>query len=170
MLYLVDGYNVTRSDPATRDAPSDDQREALVGRLRAHGARMLGHGSIKVVFDGVPGEGRVPVAHPGPVSVTFSRDESADDVIVRHAMKATERVVVVTNDRELAHRVRVHGPAGLTVRGADCCFEQAASMQPRSARGSSTSRGSIARETGLPRGAADITRELKELWLDENER
>ena len=169
MLYLVDGYNVTRSDPATRDASSDDQREALVGRMRARGTHMLGHGSIRVVFDGVPGEGRVPVAHPGPVSVTFSRDESADDVIVRLATKATERVVVVTNDRELAHRVRVHGPAGLTVRGADCCFEQAAAAQPREARGRK-GRGSVAREAGLPRGAADITRELKELWLNEDER
>ena len=43
MLYLVDGYNVTRRDPATSELSLLGQRDALVARLRVRGRDLLGN-------------------------------------------------------------------------------------------------------------------------------
>ena len=53
MRYLVDGYNITRRDPATASLPLCEQREALLVRLATRGADLLGVGPIVIVFDGV---------------------------------------------------------------------------------------------------------------------
>lgn len=159
MLYLVDGYNVTRSDPATRDLPLEAQRGALVARLRARGRELLGSGRIVVVFDGVGGIGASVT--PGiPVEVRFSRDEIADDLLSRLAATADSKVVLVSSDRELASRVGIHAPHGMETRGRETLFDAAG-------RGRARRRGSRypASTVGLPKGANKVTEELKALWL-----
>jgi len=62
--------------------------------------------------------------------------------------------------RASGERATVH----VEVREASTCFD-AARGKPRP-----KSRGSIARDSGLPRGANAITRELKDLWLGEEDK
>ena len=157
MLYLVDGYNVTHADPATAGLPVDEQRDELVRRLAARGANLLGAGRIVVVFDG-PGPtssaGRV-----GNVEVVFSTGGSADDAIVSAVERSRDQVVVVTHDRGLTDRVKAVGGRRVEVRPAAVCFAEAKRATTRRA-------GGVPRDVGVPRGANDITRELKDLWLD----
>ena len=159
MLYLVDGYNVTRRDSATSALSLLEQREALVARLRVRGRDLLGSGRIVVVFDGQGGPG-LSTGGDVPVEEVYAHDRSADDEIVRIAGQASDFVVVVTNDRELAARATSIAAGRVEVRESSGCFE-AARGKRRPA-----SRGSVAREGGLPRNANAITRELKDLWLD----
>jgi hypothetical protein len=51
----------------------------------------------------------------------------------------------------------------VAVREASMCFEAARGTRRKKAR------GSIARDAGLPRGANAITRELKDLWLSDED-
>lgn len=154
MRYLVDGYNVTKRDPATSRLSLEQQREALVARLATRGTGLLGPGPIMVVFDGVPDAG-VGTFRRGPVEVRFSRLESADDLIARLAEEGG--VTVVTSDTGLAIRVGAHGARVLS---ADVCFEgRAVKPHPRYPASSA----------GLPKGANKVTEELKKLWLDEKE-
>lgn len=164
MLHIIDGYNVTRQDPATRDLPLEEQREQLVARVRARGATLLGTGSFVIVFDareGVPsgaGSGMLP-------RVVFARDRSADDEIVAIASRAAEKVLVVSDDRELLARVRTHAAHGAETRPASACFEAASgAVRSKKRRGPS-----VARDAGLPAGANRITKELKDLWLTEED-
>lgn len=164
MLFLVDGYNVTLRDPATALLTLAEQRNALVSRLRVRGRLLLGSGRIVVVFDGERGVG-VSAAGIVPVEVVFSRGRVADDEIVQIAKTAAEKVVLVSADRELAARVMSHAPHGFEVRDPAVCFEAARGKGAKSAR-----RRGLARETGQPRNANAITRELKDLWLSEEDR
>lgn len=163
MLFLIDGYNVTRSDPATRDLPLEAQREALVARLRARGAAMLGRGRIVVVFDGAEGAG--VSCSPGiPVEVRYSRESSADDAIVSLVTASRESVCLVTSDNDLGERARTHARVAVEVRPREAAFDSAG-------RGSARKGGrtNTRRDTGIPNGANKITEELKKLWLDEGE-
>lgn len=153
MRFLVDGYNVTKRDPATAGLPLAGQREALVARLAVRGRDLLGPGEIVVVFDGVTGGGAG--SRRGIVEVRYARGESADDVLVRLAGAGT---CVVSSDDEVARRASA---AGARVLATDTCFE--ARKPKRRGRGHPVSGG------GLPRGAKEITRELKELWVDREE-
>jgi predicted RNA-binding protein with PIN domain len=164
MLYLVDGYNVTHRDPATADLSLLEQREALVARLRVRGSDLLGRGRIVVVFDGEEGPG-LSTGGGVPVEIVYAHAGSADDEIVRIAGTSKQSVVVVSGDRGLVERAQTHAGARLEARDASCCFEAAG----RGGRRKSTSRGSVARDAGLPRGANAITRELKDLWLNDDE-
>ncbi len=164
MLYLVDGYNVTKSDPATRSLSLEGQRDAVVARLRVRGRELLGAGSIVVVFDGGEGGGISAARSGGHVAVRFSRHESADDAIVRLAESAPDAVCVVSSDAGLAHRVRGLGRAGrgVEVRGRQTVYE--------AARGTSRSRRRTDNRypdssAGVPAGGNRITEELKALWL-----
>ncbi len=153
MRILVDGYNVTKRDPATADCSLDEQREALVARLAVRGRELVGRGPIVVVFDGVAGGGQGQGR--GEVEVRFSRDEEADELIVRLAAQGES--TVVTSDGALARRAIA---AGARVLGAETCFEARQGKR----RGRYPAGGA-----GLPPGANRVTEELKKLWLDDGE-
>lgn len=156
MRFLIDGYNVTRADPATCECALDEQRDALVGRLAARGADLLGPGPITVVFDGT--EGGAAETGKGQVAVRYARSpESADDLIVR--LVTGGDTTVVTNDRELGGRARARGAVVLS---SSACFERATARKV-------TGRRYRAASAGLPPGAHEITRELKDLWLKDGE-
>lgn len=159
MRYLIDGYNVTMADDATRRLPRGEQRLALVRRLALRGTEMLGRGRITVVWDGGD-DGGDERAHG--VDVVFARAESADDVLVRLARSAGEPMTLVSSDRELQARMQAAAVHPVTARGASTLFAEAPSRRKRRHTGGSTA--------GLPRGANRITEELKKMWLtDENE-
>lgn len=153
MRYVVDGYNVTKEDPATAALDLESQREALVARLATRGADMLGRGAIVVVFDGVEGGGAD--RRRGPVLVRYSRAGKADDLIVSLADSAT---TVVTSDSGLASRVRERGAR---VVPRERVFE-AAPVRRRRRR---PARGDV----GLPPGHRGVTEEMKRIWLTDEE-
>jgi predicted RNA-binding protein with PIN domain len=163
VLYLVDGYNVTKGDPATRALSLEDQRTSLVRRLGASAGTLLGSGKVVVIFDGggFPGSPQPG----GPVKVVFSRtDENADDVIVRLATAERGAVTIVTDDLGIERRVRTHRGAALTRRLArSALYEAATAAKVR--RSGRVPLGSL----GMPPGGNAITRELKELWLTDDE-
>lgn len=165
MLFLVDGYNVTRRDPATSSLTLEAQRDALVARLRVRGRNLLGNGRIIVVFDGEGGPG-LSAGGGVPVEIVYAHRHSADDEIVRIATKASGKVVLISGDRELCARVVTHVRGESETRGSECCFDAAGRGSKRRDGGK---RGSIARDVGLPRGANSITAELKDLWLNDED-
>ncbi|MDZ4167588.1 MAG: NYN domain-containing protein [Coriobacteriia bacterium] len=154
MRYIIDGYNVTRRDPATGQADLATQREALVARLAVRGRDLLGSGPIVVVFDGRRGGGAD--GRRGNVEARFSRDETADDLIARLVTGAGD--TVVTSDAGLAGRVRGVGAA---VIGAEACFEGRRARRRGGRYPASTA--------GLPPGANRVTEELKKMWLTDEE-
>ena len=130
----------------------------------ALGVRRLGSGDVVVVFDGQSGPG-LSTGGGVPVEIVYAHSGSADDEIVRIVTKASGNVVIVSGDRELLERAQAQAGARLERRDASCCFEAAGKGAERKTK----ARGSVARDTGLPRGASAITRELKDLWLTDDE-
>ncbi len=159
MLFLVDGYNVTRADDATRRLLPDDQRLALMRRLAARGRGLLGPGRIVVVWDKGLRAGEESL--PG-VEAVFSLDETADDVIVRMAEAAEGPVTIVTADRELKSRVRERKGRSTATLPTSTLFEGA--PQTRAKR-----RDANVASSGLPEGHAEITKELADAWLPKEE-
>ncbi|MDZ4180186.1 MAG: NYN domain-containing protein [Coriobacteriia bacterium] len=165
MIFLVDGYNVTKSDPATRDATLEEQRAALLARLRARGRDLLGGGRIVVVFDARGGPGPSQ-GGGGGIEVVFERGGTADDAIERLARSAKEPVCLVSSDRQLAGRVTAHSRYGVDVRSGSVLYDDARPARPRR---SGRSRADLQNEFGVPSGGNSITRELEGIWLDEKE-
>jgi hypothetical protein len=161
MLFLVDGYNVTRADPATRGLELSAQRDELLRRLSARGASILGRGEIVVVFDAREGIGSAPATF-GPVQVRWARDRSADDEIVAIVERTAEKVVLITSDRGLTDRARGEARSGLDVRGCESCFDRAGRGRSRRERAPAPRR-----DVGIPEGGNAITEELKNTWLED---
>jgi hypothetical protein len=157
MLFLVDGYNVTRADEVTRRLLPDDQRLALMRRLAARGRGLLGVGSIVVVWDKGFNAGDEDL---GGVEAVFSLDGIADDVIVRMAEAETGPVTIVTADRELKSRVRERKGRSTVTLPVSTLFESAPQTHAK--------RRPAQREVhgGLPAGHAEITKELEKVWLE----
>jgi predicted RNA-binding protein with PIN domain len=101
--WLIDGYNVIRSDPDLRaqEATSlEAGRRALIHLVAALARRS--RDEFTVVFDGARGNDLMPAT--GRVTVVFSRaPETADDVVIRLAGRLRTAAVVVTSDRRITH-------------------------------------------------------------------
>jgi hypothetical protein len=157
MLFLVDGYNVTRADEPTRRLHPDDQRLALMRRLAVRGRGLLGPGRLVVVWD--KGFNAGDESLPG-VEAVFSRDETADDVIVRMAEAEPGPVTMVTADRELKSRVRERKGRSTVALPVSTVFESAPQTKAKRRPPTREAHG------GLPAGHDAITRELEKLWLE----
>lgn len=155
MRYYIDGYNVTKRDPSTRNLSIEEQRDALERRLRIDAGRALGRASYTIVWDGAGGEG--VVREPDP-HVAFTRKPTADDAIVERVRGAKERVGVVTSDRGLAERCRAAALHGVDVLPSERLFAQA--------NGAAKKRkgAPLPRDVGIPANANEINRELKKIW------
>ena len=156
MHYYIDGYNVTRRDPATRDLPLEEQREHLERRLRADTGALLGK-SFTIIWDGAGGEGIAGSTSRALTHSEFTRMPTADDAIVDKVRRASMRVGVVTSDRELANRCKSAAQHGVEILPSDRLFASA----PKKKR---TSRKPMRRDIGIPSNANEINRELKEIW------
>ncbi len=100
---IVDGYNVSQQHRGHLELEQQrlwltTQLESLVARLKV---------LCTVVFDGDPGV-NAPAPRSRLVRVRFTAGGTADDAIVElvESLPSDEPVVVVTDDRELADRVR----------------------------------------------------------------
>ena len=156
MLILVDGYNVTRADDATRRLLPDDMRLALMRRLAARGRGLLGTGRIVVVWDKGHRAGDEDI---GGVEAVFSLGETADDVIVRMAERESGPVTIVTADRELKSRVRERKGRSTVALPTSVLFEDAEQTHAKRRPAQREAHG------GLPKGHEGITKELADVWL-----
>jgi hypothetical protein len=159
--YYIDGYNVTKRDPATQSFPLDEQRAALERRLRLRAASLLGRAAYTIIWDGAGGVG--VTGHAGNTSAPhsqYTRQPTADDAIVARVRAADERIGVVTSDQGLAARCRSVVLHGVDILPAERLFEAAAPT--RSAKGHKHK--PLPRDVGIPEGADKINEELKKLW------
>lgn len=158
MLFLVDGYNVTKSDPATRDLSLEQQRHALAARLAASAGSVLGRGRVVAVFDAREQLGLTDEVHRG-VAMVYAPD--ADTEIVARCARAGRQVTVVTSDMRLRMRISQDVGRWVVYRDASVMFAGATvSAPPPSAR--------PAGDAGTPAHADEITKELEELWCKED--
>lgn len=106
MPVLVDGNNLLFRLPP----PQRSRRE--VRRLTLASARQRAT-KVTVVFDGPPPPGVPARENLGAVTVVYSEERSADEVILSRLPNgpAVKTWVVVTDDRDLARRVRTAGAA-----------------------------------------------------------
>jgi predicted RNA-binding protein with PIN domain len=156
MLFLVDGYNVTRADDSTRRLLPDDQRLAFMRRLGARGRGLLGPGRIVVVWDKGFNAGDESVHG---VEAVFSLGETADDIIVRMAEAESGQVTIVTADRELKSRVRERKGRSTVALPVSAVFEAAELTRAKRRTPQREAHG------GLPAGHDAITKELEKMWL-----
>jgi hypothetical protein len=127
MIVFVDGHNalnVLGVDAGNHEA----DRGALVREFRERVRRM--RPGATVFFDGHPPPGEFAVGQARGVRVVFSLHREADDAIVDAVRDADEprRVLVITDDLELARRVAQLGATTARVRAF---FARGASTQPQ---------------------------------------
>lgn len=110
MPIVIDGNNLLHSLP-----PHQRSREAV--RKRVLDQSRHEKISVTVVFDGPPPDGSPATEHLGPVTILYSGQASADDVIIGRLPSggSTRSWSVVTNDRKLAARVRERGASVRTL-------------------------------------------------------
>ncbi|MEE4273623.1 MAG: NYN domain-containing protein [Thermoanaerobaculales bacterium] len=104
MPLLIDGNNLLHRLPQGDRSRTGVRRQVL--EATRHETI-----SVTVVFDGPPPEGMSARESLGNVTIAYSGVKSADDVIVASLPpgKAASQFSVVTDDRELAARVRDRG-------------------------------------------------------------
>lgn len=165
MLYYIDGYNVTKGDPATRNLSLQKQRDALEERMQAHGSKLLPKGARwRIVWDGSHGAG---LDHAAGSSVEYARTPTADDAIVQHVRAANERVGIVTSDQGLARRCKGAATYGVDVLPRERLYAKEATAQGRNGKKHAKGHGrggGISPEIGIPKGANKINEELKKIW------
>ena len=106
----------------------EDQRRQLIQWIESRAPQGSSRNAVTVVFDGrsdVWGGGAVP----SPVQIIFSREESADEKIIRMVEEAAHKksVVVVTDDRSLQYSVRA---LGAKVSGVQTFLGQGSASAP----------------------------------------
>jgi predicted RNA-binding protein with PIN domain len=108
---LVDGHNAMHRLRLS-GGPVESLRARLVTRVRA--AAPLG---AVVYFDGHPSPGAFGGTEDRGVTVRYAGDREADEAIVEHVRDARHprRLVVVTDDLELARRVEQLGASSMRV-------------------------------------------------------
>jgi predicted RNA-binding protein with PIN domain len=112
---VVDGYNVAKL--GWPDAVLADQRERLLDVLDDLANRY--HTTVEVVFDGAD-VGPIRSARRRRVAVRFSPPQVLADDVIRELVASyppTDPIVVVTNDRAVAHDVRAAGANVVTSDG-----------------------------------------------------
>ncbi len=125
---VVDGYNLIRQSArlsAKEELSLEHGRQALVERLRQY-KRIRGH-RITVVFDGINklALGEEETRQKG-IRIIYSRQgETADSVIKKICRNESQRVLVVTSDRELAKYAETCGSVSLDSEDFETKIEMA---------------------------------------------
>lgn len=148
VLYLIDAYNVIRSDERMSEGTLQQQRERLLRFIEER--RPGGNNEVVVVFDGKPG--RDWNGWRGPTRIVFSEDRDADSEIKERVdgMKNPAAAVVVTNDRAIEKWVR-----GAGARVVSC--GEFLRSGARAARNPSSGKPDVAAQE-------EINRHMKKIW------
>ncbi len=120
MKLLIDGYNVIPAIPELRRKLRSDLEEGreaflkLLGEYKRASATPL---DITVIFDGQRNPGGETSARAHGINVRFSRNEIADDLILRLLENELRGATLVTSDRAL--RDSAQAAAGALVRSGE---------------------------------------------------
>jgi predicted RNA-binding protein with PIN domain len=152
LWYIIDGWNVIHKVQKLRGAHSPC--EELMHYIRKHKLTGSINNRVTAIFDGrfdLPLE----ALGGGPFHIVFSGEKSADDVIKDKVAryKNKKQVVVVTDDREIRHSVKLRGVRCLSVKEFISKKKKKASPQEE--------------KTIDYKTRTDITEELKKIWLRE---
>lgn len=120
MKLLIDGYNLIPAIPGLgkllrRDLQAG--RKELLRMLRAYKQSADRPVFITVVFDGKGDPGLPSGGRTGGIEVRFSRNEIADDLILRLLRKEKRGATLVTSDRALGAAARES--AGAVLRSGE---------------------------------------------------
>ncbi|MBI3026015.1 MAG: NYN domain-containing protein [Candidatus Tectomicrobia bacterium] len=123
MQLLIDGYNLIPAIPGLGRLLRQDLeagREGLLDLLRAYKRTARGPLAITVVFDGKGnsgGSGTASAPKGGGIQALFSRNETADDLLLRLLRGEKRGAVLVTSDRALG--AAAQADAGAILRSGE---------------------------------------------------
>lgn len=106
---VIDGYNLiplVASRKGSAPESLEGARGELLALLRDYRGRLSPPPPITVVFDGQVGVGSSREGQTSGVEVRFSRNEKADDLILRLLRGEKRGSILVTSDRDLAQAAR----------------------------------------------------------------
>lgn len=157
---ILDGYNVIGRVPELNrqwDRNPQAAREALVAFCRGYRSRRKDLERLYVVFDGKAAYAHVLPGSSGGVTICFTQGEEADAYIVQmiEADRDRRAFAVVSDDKELAHNVKMLGARSL------CVKEFYGSVQPSKGR-QTPSREGETKSMPSPSAARHITEELRQ--------
>lgn len=166
MLYLIDGYNVTKQDPETCNLSLEDQRRSLEQRMPKIFKQLFGkRATYRIIWDGAGGGG---VSHSVDKNSHFTRLATADDSIVNRVLGAKEKIAVVTSDKGLALRCQNAAEFGVDIVPSSKLFSRptkrakSGKVLPEKAPRGKADR--ISGDIGIPPNANKINEELKKIW------
>ena len=157
MRWYIDGYNVTKSDPATKGLSLEDQRAALEARCRIKAQAVLGTHDYRIIWDGSGGFSRNGTAGASSKE-HYTRMPTADDSIVNLVAQSRTKCGVVSNDRRLIERCKGVATCGVEIKPSDVLYEA------RAAKAKHKQAPKMNRNVGIPANAHAINEELKKLW------
>ncbi len=150
---IVDGYNVIMQHPQWRAIPVNQARRQLIAGLQRLRWPMLVE-TVEVVFDGSPGYPGEWLGGQG-VRASFAGDADASIRRMIQESEAPERLIVVSDDREIVDTAKSHGSRGHGVRWL---FERLAS-EAKAAQADRPSPGPL-----TPTQISAINAELRRRW------
>ena len=119
MNLIVDGYNVIPAIPELGRLLRqnlEEGREAFLKLVEIY-RRSAGLSAVTVVFDGKGNTGGAVTTRLGGIQVLFSRNETADDLILRLLSGEKRGAVLVTSDRALGEAAAPF--AGAVIRSGE---------------------------------------------------
>ncbi|MED5579390.1 MAG: NYN domain-containing protein [Nitrospinota bacterium] len=104
MKILIDGYNLIHTIPAIAqelDRDLESSRNSLIRLLHSYRSSKNDIYPITVVFDGQKEHLDKRNTPPRGINITYSRGETADELIVKMVKNEYKGSILVTSDREL---------------------------------------------------------------------
>lgn len=151
LQFIIDGYNIVHKIKKIKDSSTPcNALTVFIYKNKLTGSR---NNKVWIIFDG----GRPPyVIDDFQYKVLFSGQKSADDLIIDKVRqsKNKKQIVVVSDDRQLVHKVKMLGAGILSVDKF-----ATKKKKPKQEGGKKDIKYSLQRE---------ITEELKKIWLDNN--
>jgi len=113
--WLIDGNNLMHKIPGISSKISKNSDEArfllveMIHRFCSKEGR-----NARIIFDGPKGSTPISFKH---ISIGYSRDKKADDIIIKQLNKkdARQRWIVVTDDREIVSQAKIKGVNTLSI-------------------------------------------------------
>lgn len=109
---LIDGYNLIGAEGRFRKDREIlfRERERLKKALGVYLSTLPEPARITLVFDGFPSDREGYQGQAGSLVILFSEEEgSADNVLVRLALRHREQAIVISSDREVIDKAREAG-------------------------------------------------------------
>jgi len=114
--FIIDGYNALFKIKG-KLKKQYQTREGFIQYIRTTKIARSARNKISLVFDGAKAVSFKDKPSFSPINVVFSKDETADDKIVKMARRQENKreVIVVTDDREVQERVKILGCSAVPV-------------------------------------------------------